>query len=157
MDGTDGIARLGQKQRFGVEGALVEDGGRLLAHDHTVDTGRVAKLVIGQVIDHIIAVKIGATGVKICLFDHLSGSHHDKGTGDRHFELCFVFGGEPGHPRENSQPGYGLDIVHILRAGDIENFLAHFGGPANCLIDRLQPGNFADEQLSPRLGPVYEP
>ena len=62
----------------------------------------------------------------------------------RDLELGVVLGGSLRHAAEDRHARDGLNVVHVLDAGNEEHGAAHLGGAADGLVDRLKCGDAAD-------------
>ena len=151
-----GVARLGENQTLGEEAAHVKAGGGLLPNDEPRAIGRVTELFVGDVVDEIRVVCVGATGAEIRGMDGLaSGTHHQR-TAGRHLDASVVFRGRLGDSSQHRDSRDRLQVIHVLNARNIKDRSAHLRCPADRFVDRGEAGDLANRDGVPASGPVDE-
>ena len=83
----------------------------------------------------------------------LACAGHHQGAGVRYFNVGVVLGGSLGNLAQDGDAGHRLDVVHVLNAGNEQNWTAHFRSATDGFINRVQPGDFANNNRVPRARP----
>ena len=148
LDGADPVAGLGQQQGFGEKGSHVEAGGRLVSQQHAVDSGYVAELLVGEVVDHVLVVALRAAGFQVGLLHHLSSGGHDQRAADRDVQPGVILGDGAGDVSQQGETGQGLNVVHVHDPRHEDHRPPHLGSAAHGFIDSFQARDLAHEQFS---------